>query len=94
MGNKQHRTLIALTPIERLKYTVNINEQGKDIISSMIELYEWFLEITADDSQNIHNWIGDDSNQKIVSNNAEEFHDLFYNLIELTSKDLLKFYTL
>lgn len=88
------KNLIQLTPIERLNYISEVDSNSTTIISNMLELNHWFLEVTGNEIENNLDWISNVNNQNIANKNAERYHDLFYNLIELTSKDLLKFYTI
>ncbi|MCC8408719.1 nucleotidyltransferase domain-containing protein [Mucilaginibacter sp. UR6-1] len=88
------KNLIQLTPIERLSYISKADSKSTTIIANMLEIYRWFLDITDNETKDNIQWISDAKNQTIVNENAVKYHDLFYNLIELTSKDLLKFYTI
>lgn len=86
--------LIQKTPIERLIYVRTNNDSCKSIVDKMLILYEWFLENTTDEAQKLYDWIGGKEDRSDAFTKADEFHDLFYQLIEQTSKDLLKYYTL
>ncbi|HJP62586.1 MAG TPA: nucleotidyltransferase domain-containing protein [Mucilaginibacter sp.] len=86
--------LIMKSPIERLLHIKSIYGSTVDIVDRMLELYEWFLEETGKEVKDVYNWIGIKENKENAFKNASEFHDLFYKLIEQTSKDLLKYYTI
>jgi len=88
------KKLISLTPLQRLDHTSKVDEEIKTITNEMLKLYSWFLDVTGDKSDEVIKWFKSSENQKIAKEKAEEYHDLLYKLIERTSKDLLKFYTL
>jgi predicted nucleotidyltransferase len=86
--------LINLTPLERLLYTAKLDNAASGITDKMLDIYKWFLSVTADLTPKVIDWISDEDNQKLSTSKAEEYHNLFYSLLELTSRDLLKYYTL
>jgi predicted nucleotidyltransferase len=86
--------LISKTPMERLLYIKGVNPTSAGLTDQLIDLYGWFLEKTGKKSEEVYNWIGIKENKIEAFRKAENFHDIFYKLLELTSKDLLKYYTI
>jgi predicted nucleotidyltransferase len=86
--------LILKTPLERLSYIKDNQASSIKIVKKMIALYEWFLRSTEDETSNLHDWIKVSKNKNLANKNAGDFHDNFYDLLQLTSNKLLKYYTL
>jgi predicted nucleotidyltransferase len=86
--------LISMTPIERLLYVKDNDQTTGGIVDQLINLYEWFLEKTGKETSEVHGWIDNRHNKTEAFKKADEFHDNFYQLLEITSKDLLKYYTI
>lgn len=86
--------LCLLTPTERLLSLKENSKEAAKLINDMIELYSWFLAVTGNDQKSLYKWIGEGKNKDMGFEKAKEYHDLFYKLLESTSKNLLKFYTI
>ncbi len=86
--------LIQLTPIDRLSFVSNEFNSAKLIVQDMLSLYGYFLEITGKDPDDLYDWFSIRDNKVNAFKKANEYHDLFYNLLKLTSENLLKYYTI
>ncbi len=86
--------LINKAPLERLIEIFKQKQDSRRIISQLLHLYNWFLEATAAEEKMILSWIGNKTDRDIAFGKAREYHELMYKLLDATSNDLLKYYTI
>jgi predicted nucleotidyltransferase len=86
--------LVKLAPLERLAYVYKKDNALKYCISELLYLYDWFLETTAKKGSEMLEWIGCKENRDMAFQKAREYHSLMYELLESTSNELLKYYTI
>lgn len=73
--------LIEIRPIERIIEISKVVSNANELISSLLEDYAWFLDITGQSKEVLFEWISEEKNRNEAFGRARQFGKKMYDLL-------------
>ena len=81
--------IVRQTPVERLK---TLDPNVRSMVQKALDMYDWFLENTSQEKEDLISWLDDSSNRNLAFENSRQFGSLLFEILnKVDSKKYLKY---